>query len=503
MKNKKILNILFATIAAASLSSCDFGNDSSRGSSYTSPSSSVSSTIPQYSALFNLNPYGENKPANQYLSQGALVTEPTAPSRQGYDFEGWYLSSDCSGEKWDFTSDTLSSSVMLYAHWVIQEYQMTFDLAGGDGTLPEPQTRNYFSYDEVNAELTCKVSEPSVNPTKVGYTFAGWWVGDSVDNYTQEWNFSSDFMDSDVTLYAGWGIVGANADYSYIELANCIKLTGYINDTFPETLTMPTFINEKPVLSIAKDSFKYIESSYDIVLPDLLTTINDSAFAYSTSVGEMVIPDSVTSVGKMAFQGCDQMYSLTIGSGVKNIGEKAFYQCTSLRYTGTSKLIIPENVISIEDDAFSIVSLEGQLYNIQFNEGLVFIGERAFNYAYIYDFYAPNSLEIIGREAFCYCRYLTRVDFGVSLRVIGYEAFHDCNSGLYITMANESPIPILGETFGTFPLEAGEPTRTNLWIMVPNDTAKAAYKAAENWSLYSKHIISYSIVGLIIYPTRP
>lgn len=53
-------------------------------------------------------------PVNGYY--GELLTEPDAPVREGYEFAGWYL--DRAGtRKWDFSADTLTGDVTLYARW--------------------------------------------------------------------------------------------------------------------------------------------------------------------------------------------------------------------------------------------------------------------------------------------------------------------------------------------------------------------------------------------------
>ena len=47
------------------------------------------------------------------------VTEPVAPTKEGYTFAGWYKEADCQNE-WDFTAEKMpSSSVTLYAKWIL------------------------------------------------------------------------------------------------------------------------------------------------------------------------------------------------------------------------------------------------------------------------------------------------------------------------------------------------------------------------------------------------
>lgn len=468
--------------------------------------SEITSPINQYVVSFDLNPYGKNKPSSQQVDEGEKVTEPVNPTKNGYDFSGWYIEKTCSGNAWDFLNDVVTSSLTLYAKWDVQTYNISFDLNGGLGPTIEPQTKNYLSYNEQDPtdefRLTNKIIEPNGTYTKAGYEFAGWWIKDG-DTFIQEWNFGSDIPKSTITLSIGWGSKKDNGTFSYIDLDNAIKITGYTGVSMPETLTIPSSIDGKPVLSIGKDAFSYTDEMYYLNLPSSLTTINEKAFFSCKSLCEVNILSHVTSIGVMAFDGCSSMYELNFEEGLNNIGEKAFYQCTSLRGEGNGAINIPSSVISIETDAFSIVTTTGDLYSIVFNDGLVYIGYHAFAYIDALSVIFPPSLEVIAREAFAYCEYLTRIDIGISIKHIGYQAFYQCGSSLYISVFNPNPISIRQATFGSFPLDDdGEPTR-NLWIMVEDSLIKDAYQAKDYWSQYKKHIINYSMVDLITYPNRP
>jgi uncharacterized repeat protein (TIGR02543 family) len=67
------------------------------------------------------------------IAEGATVTEPSAPSKTGYTFDGWYEQSDFSGTAWDFATDKMpAKDVTLYAKWTVNSYTVTFDSKGGD-----------------------------------------------------------------------------------------------------------------------------------------------------------------------------------------------------------------------------------------------------------------------------------------------------------------------------------------------------------------------------------
>ena len=53
--------------------------------------------------------------APRYVAKNKMVSEPGAPTRDGYTFLGWYTAE---GEKWDFAKDVVTADMTLYAKWV-------------------------------------------------------------------------------------------------------------------------------------------------------------------------------------------------------------------------------------------------------------------------------------------------------------------------------------------------------------------------------------------------
>lgn len=52
--------------------------------------------------------------APRYVAKNKMVSEPVAPTRDGYTFLGWYTAE---GEKWDFAKDVVTADMTLYAKW--------------------------------------------------------------------------------------------------------------------------------------------------------------------------------------------------------------------------------------------------------------------------------------------------------------------------------------------------------------------------------------------------
>ncbi len=118
------------------------------------------------------------------------ITEPAAPTKDGYYFIGWYKE-DSFINIWDFETDTVTANMTLYAKWTTTEtYTVTFDTQGG--SFVEPQYVPAGSLVELPTE-----------PTKddVDEHFAGWYKEATCET---PWDFETDTVTADTTIYAQW-----------------------------------------------------------------------------------------------------------------------------------------------------------------------------------------------------------------------------------------------------------------------------------------------------------
>ena len=138
-----------------------------------------------YNVIFDSNGGSSVGPAA--VEAGQPATEPTAPARTGYAFAGWYTAKD-GGDKYDFTKP-VTADMTLYAQWTINKYAVTFDTNGGTAVAP------------VTVEHGQKISQPA-NPTRTGYTFAGWYTAKAGGS---KYNFDASVI-ADMTLYAQWTV---------------------------------------------------------------------------------------------------------------------------------------------------------------------------------------------------------------------------------------------------------------------------------------------------------
>ncbi len=73
---------------------------------------------------------GGSSVEKQTVSAGGKAEEPSAPTRNGYTFGGWYTEKECK-TAWDFNKDTVTRDLTLYAKWT--EKTNTGDEPNEDG----------------------------------------------------------------------------------------------------------------------------------------------------------------------------------------------------------------------------------------------------------------------------------------------------------------------------------------------------------------------------------
>ena len=180
----------------------------------------------------------------------SIIIEPEEPMREGYDFEGWYKDQGLA-QKWNFTTDKVTTNMTLFAKWIKKTYTVTFinwDNAiikvqenvphGTAAIAPKDPTREGYvftgwdkTFDNITETITIKaiykankhsvyfhsmggssvaailnvdhdskILEP-LAPTRDGYDLIGWYKDYGL---TEPWNFEADVIKGNITLYAKW-----------------------------------------------------------------------------------------------------------------------------------------------------------------------------------------------------------------------------------------------------------------------------------------------------------
>jgi uncharacterized repeat protein (TIGR02543 family) len=153
-------------------------------------------TLKTYTVSFNSNGGSAVSPIAN-VDSASTITAPTAPTRTGYIFDGWYKEAAYT-TLWNFASDKVTANITLYAKWNVvtppatPKYTVTFNSNGGSAVSPV-----------ANVDSGTVVAAPTA-PTRTGYTFDGWY---KETTYATAWNFASDKVTANITLYAKWSEV--------------------------------------------------------------------------------------------------------------------------------------------------------------------------------------------------------------------------------------------------------------------------------------------------------
>ena len=119
-------------------------------------------TAPTYAVTLHTNDGTINNGNVAEYTYGVGATLPTDVTRTGYTFKGWYDNENLTGSPVTAIGDTETGNKEYWAKWEINQYTITYDLAGGT-VEGNPDT-----YTVEMDTFTLK------NPTRPGYTFTGW-----------------------------------------------------------------------------------------------------------------------------------------------------------------------------------------------------------------------------------------------------------------------------------------------------------------------------------------
>ena len=336
-----------------------------------------------------------------------------------------------------------------------------------DGSPVPPQT----------VEHGKKATEPTT-PTKDGYTFSGWYFGDTA------FDFDTPITD-DITLTAQWKrdnqppttipvtSVSLNEKNVTVMVNKTVTLVATVNPANATNQAMTWESNNEKVATVDEDgtvtgrsegtaritvttadgnhtdscevtvstpaptsSYLIIEATDDggwavtsyyttlfpdngeVKIPEGVTTIGNSAFYDCSSLTSVEIPDSVTTIGKYAFQYCSSLASVNIPDSVTTIGERAFSSCWSL-----TSVEIPKSVTTIGERAFGGCGLA----SVTIDKGVTTIGESMFEEcSKLESVNIPEGVTAIGERAFYNCKKLESVEIPKSVTDIGEFAFYSC-----------------------------------------------------------------------------
>ena len=392
---------------------------------------------PIYTVSFDTK--GGTAIASRQIEEGSLTAEPNT-SRNGYIFDGW---------DYNFENAIIADTV-ISAKWItiVRNIKYTLDL---DIEHNNPLT---YIYDDETIQLVEKSSDNAY--------FISWYLNGKYISTLD----AHQLVDYNLVGYVG--TIGVNITDSAVK-----SYSGTSN-----SVIIPSNYKGAEINSIGQNAFKNCNKLKDIVIPDSVTSIDSYAFYncdgltniyYKGDIaswcgisglgnlmsssralyingeklkGDLVIPDSVANIGDSAFSGCSGLTSVTIGNSVTSIGVCAFYGCS-----GLTSVTIPNIVTNIGDSAFSGCS---GLTNVTIGNNVTSIGNSAFRgCSGLTSITVPDSVTSIGSFAFSGCSGLATVNWNATAcTTTGSSSSPIFNGCLNLTIVN------IGDNVTTIPAYA-------------------------------------------------
>lgn len=144
----------------------------------------------------------------------------------------------------------------------------------------------------------------------------------AVDSPSALW--AKDFADDSKCFYNSSEVV------SYLGLTftvinnNELELTAYTEDE--KIVIIPDTIDGMKVTSIAEKVF-YLKKLEEVVIPNTITVIKESAFSSCEGLKKVEIPSSVREIKEYAFSNCSNLEELKLNEGLEVLGRYAFSRC--------------------------------------------------------------------------------------------------------------------------------------------------------------------------------
>jgi uncharacterized repeat protein (TIGR02543 family) len=335
---------------------------------------------------------------------GNAINAPQIPTKEGFVFEGWYLSLS-SLDLYEFTVMP-SENITLYADWGTEglEYQLI-----NDDT--EYQVLSGSTYEVVNIIL------PKRHDTKIVSTIA-------LNGFKE-----AIYLET-ISLSIGIKTIENNAFWG------CSSLISIIIPESVESIGNRVFELCYQLLNITVDQEN---TTFKSLLGVLYSADGKRLIRYPQAKADttFVIDDIVEIIEGYAFSDCHNITNLTIGSSVTTLRTHAFFKCTNLL-----SIVIPDSVTTVEIYIFrDCVSLE----SVTFGMGMTEISSYMFNNCVaLTSVVIPSHITFIAYGAFYDCTHLESVyierSSGVGITLGGIFMFANTASGLKIYVPDEASV---------------------------------------------------------------
>ena len=246
-----------------------------------------------------------------------------------------------------------------------------------------------------------------------GYTFEGWYNGDTIVSTANPYVFN---MVAENVTYTAKFVCSYTAELSFELISNNeYAVTGLKKAITDTQIIIPATYKNKAVTEIGDKAFYEMKNITSIELPNSITSIGDSAFAYLNGLSSITLPSNLISIGKSAFAYCTDLTLINIPGGVTSIPDFAFSNCDSLTSVNLHNTITYIGRYAFYKCPLTSISIPD----------VTIIGDYAFSETLISQISILDSVEEIGDYAFANCKEVTSISIGSGVTKIGNYAFNN------------------------------------------------------------------------------
>ena len=357
-----------------------------------------------------------------------------------------------SNANWYITTPELNT---LYSSWLTNYQNGKISIAENTTGLPRTAEITVHSYIHGINPFIIMITQNPANEIKIA-------------NVEIPGTLSTLYSDSEVDLLVGLKINGSlnELDYAFLNSLPNLKALDLMN------------VRDSEIPS--KFSISSLET---VILPTNLTVIRDSLF-WRTNLKNVVVPDGVTEIGNSAFRGNQGLGNKKVltnfrfPASLKKIGDYAFFYCQIPK-----NLPFPEELTDIGDYAFynSVLSAD--------------------NYIKI-----PNKVKKIGDYAFAYAGISTGqlIIEGAPSTKLGKYAFEMCTGLTYSVLISDNIIEIEEGAFKNCTrisiLEIGKNVKMIGPHALANTCIKKLYCYGESLPLLGKEVFLNAEKNCLVVP---
>lgn len=286
---------------------------------------------------------GEFASFSRFVPKGQAISEPAAPSREGYSVEGWYVKNEPS-TRWDF-SKLITGDVTLVARWVKDAsdemfvYKIRSD--GESASVSALDASALSGHVEINESYEIEGRQYPVREI-ASYGFA-----DAI-------NLTSVFVPASVEIINVQAFARC-AGLESVEFEAGSNLTSIETDAFSNAPSLKAMKFPASLVDIGRASFYRCSGLEAIEFEDgsNLRVIQDAAFRDCISLTNVTLPDSTEYVFQLAFHSCSSLASVHLPSTLRSLDGNTFFGTTSLK-----KIELPTSLNYIGSSAFNGSGLE-------------------------------------------------------------------------------------------------------------------------------------------------